>query len=307
MAHAARERVHVDTLLAQLFGVGDFGSLDELHDEHRLAGILRIGHRGRDPFLVGQLVVEAHEVVQLGGEIHLAGRRTLDFLDEAFERQQNVAMRIGSELAQGQQVLHEHDVLGHRLSHARAAHLHGHRRAVEQRRLVHLSDGGRAQRHRVDGGEHLVPRLPVRAVNLLDHHVEGHRVCIVAQFLEGIAVSLGQKVGAVRGQLADLHVGGAKGLQHLHRLGGSQPMQHLVLAHDAHDFVHARMRGLVLEGNLGDFHELFERGHGRSSFLESPWYRAKRRAISSSIHLASSCCFNRFACNREAGRKPSRA
>ena len=52
-------------------------------------------------------------------------------------------------------------------------------------------------------------------------------------------------------------------------------MQHLVLAHDAHDFVHARMRGLVLEGNLGDFHELFERGHGRSSFLESPWYRAK--------------------------------
>ena len=45
LAHAARERVHVDALLAQLFGVGDFGALDELHDEHRLAGILRVGHR----------------------------------------------------------------------------------------------------------------------------------------------------------------------------------------------------------------------------------------------------------------------
>ena len=36
----------------------------------------------------------------------------------------------------------------------------------------------------VDGGEHLVPRLPVRAVDLLDHHVEGHRVRVVAQLLE---------------------------------------------------------------------------------------------------------------------------
>ena len=177
--------------------------------------------------------------------------------------------------ANSPRVLHEHDVLGHRLGHARAAHLHGHRRAIEQRRLVHLSDGGRAQRHRVDGGEHLVPRLPVRAVNLLDHHVEGHRVCIVAQFLEGIAVSLGQKVGAVRGQLADFHVRGAERLQYFHGLLGGKPVKHLVLPHDAHNLVHALVRGLVLDGNLGDLHELLERGHGRSSFLESPWYRAK--------------------------------
>lgn len=78
-------------------------------DSHEYCG----RHRGRDPLFVGQLVVEAHEVVQLGGEIHLTGRRALDFLDEALERQQDVAMGIGSELAQGQQVLHEHEFLGH--------------------------------------------------------------------------------------------------------------------------------------------------------------------------------------------------
>ena len=275
LAHASRQRAHVDPLLAQRLRVGNFRALDELHDEHRLARVLRVGHRGRDPLFVGQLVVEAHEVVQLGGEIHLTGRRALDFLDEALERQQDVAMGIGSELAQGQQVLHEHDVLGHGFGHTRPAHLYRHRCAVEQRRLVHLSNGGRTQRHRIDGGEHLVPRLPVCAVDLLDHHIERHRIRVIAQFFEGVAVGLGQKIGTVRGQLADFHVRGAERLQYFHGLLGGKPVKHLVLPHDAHNLVHALVRGLVLDGNLGDLHELLERGHGRSSFLESPWYRAK--------------------------------
>ena len=49
------------------------------------------------------------------------------------------------------------------------------------------------------------PVASVGTVDLLDHLVEGHGVRVVAQPLEGIAVGLRQKIGAVRRQLADLH------------------------------------------------------------------------------------------------------
>ena len=76
------------------------------------------------------------------GEIHLVGRGALNLFHEAFQRQQHIAVGVGGELPQGQQVLHEHDVLGHGLGHAGSAHLHGHRSAVEEGGPVHLGDGG---------------------------------------------------------------------------------------------------------------------------------------------------------------------
>ena len=97
-----------------------------------------------------------------------------------------------------------------------------------------------------------MPRLPVGTVDLLDHLVEGHGVRVVAQPLEGIAVGLGQKIGAVRRQLADLHIGGPEGLEHLDGPLGSKPAQHVVLAHDVDNLVHALVGGLVLQGNLGN-------------------------------------------------------
>ncbi len=196
--------------------------------------------------------MEPLQVLQLDGEVDLLGGRPFQLGNQIVSREHESVRSDIREFRQGEQVLHERNILGHLLCNARPTHLDGDDRAVVGGRLVNLRDRCRPERLFRNRRERCLPGRIERSLNALDHGVERHRGHIGTQLFEGVAVPLRKQVAAIRGDLADLHVRRPEILKNGHGFFGSQPRHGVMLQQNLPNLLHAFARRFVLYRYLGN-------------------------------------------------------
>ena len=213
----------------------------------------------------GIVLAETLEVFGLDGEVQLVFGGAHQLVYQVFHRQ---ARRAAGHLAvEVHEALHDGKVLRHLLDHARALHLHGHGLpAVCKHGAVHLRDGGRPQRRIVELGKGLLQRAPQLGGHLLARHFDRQRLALRAQSPEGLAVLDGQHVRVRRGNLPELHEGGAEVFEHGDGLLGRQTLVYLVLVQDFQYLAKTR-RGVALVLGRGLLaragQQVLKRRHGK--------------------------------------------
>ena len=166
--------------------------------------------RSKAAEVVGQdlQVARFHLVVELA---HQRLAELLQHLDEA-----EAPAHLGVEVGEGGDLAQRLQVLDDLLADARALHLDRDLAPVAQRRAVHLAQGGRRHRLRLELGEGLgEPDAQLGAHDALDLQ-ERERPHLVLQAGQRLHVGQGQQIGARGQELADLD----EGRPHLLEVGG---------------------------------------------------------------------------------------
>ena len=114
-----------------------------------------------------------------------------------------------------------------RLPHAGVLHLHGHVLAVQQRRAVHLPDGGCGERHALERPEDLLRRPPEVALEHVLDQVVRHRRRVSLQRCQLGSHVFRQHAAHKRQDLPELH---DRALHVAHRLGDIAGRLHHELA-----------------------------------------------------------------------------
>ena len=168
--------------LQQLRLVGDFAAAHELNHQDAGGAQLAVGLRDIERVVVCVQRAELLHAAGLGGVVQLLGHAALEGVHDVLRvAQALLAQEAGR---QAHQLVEQAQVGAHLFLHVGPLHLHHHLLAREQPRPVHLPDAGRAQRHVLKLGEHLLQRpaqLPLDNLARLGHGETAARCSAASQ------------------------------------------------------------------------------------------------------------------------------
>ena len=237
----------------ELDGVVDGDALDVVHHHDVARAERRVRLRAVEELAADVVAAELLEVARLDEEVGLLAEREPQLVDDALEIEELV--RADEAAQSARERAHDGDVLGHDLLDMRALYLDGHELACNQARLVHLGDGGGAERVVVDGVEDLLDGAVVLGAQGGEHRLAVHRLDVGAQLGELAREARRQDLGTHREDLAGLDEGGAELLEHPPQALGRETVEDVVATHDLQDLSDApkaaRAREVVLRRPLG--------------------------------------------------------
>ena len=223
--------------LRQSFPVIDGHAFHILHHKNTARRILVVESRAGH---IGDALVVSGKLLHVGGflqEIHLLLGNAPELIQDHVQIHQ--ILQIADRGHQMNQPVQQTDVSCHDIIDALSLHLDDNVLTGFQHRLVHLRDGRRPKRRRIDGGKNLAPALAIGAVDDLLHHLKRHWRNLRIQLHQFVAVALRENVRVEGHDLTKLDIGRPQFLQNDPKLFRRNPSRNLVLRQHLPDFPHS--------------------------------------------------------------------